>query len=123
MATKPKSKSVPGAKKAEKIKKYRADIQKNYGSVDDDFLAIIVKNLGPSIYLRDAESVSCGDSKELDTVKNNFLIKKLGLTSSDDELNALIAEVCNDLKDQRVKFRATFYYALAKKLKMESALS
>ncbi len=123
MATQPKSKVVPGAKKAEKIKKYTADIQKHYGSVDEDFLAIIVKNLGPSIYLRDAESVSCGDQKELDTVRKNFLIKKLGLTSSDDELNALIAEVCTELKDQRIKYRATFYYALAKKLKMESALS
>ncbi len=123
MATKPKAKAVPGAKKVEKIKKYKADIQKNYGSVDEEFLEIVVKNLGPSIYLRDAESVSCGDPKELETVRKNFLIKKLGLTSSDDELNALISEVCSELKDQRVKFRATFYYALAKKLKMESALS
>ena len=123
MATQSKAKAVPGAKKAEKIKKYTADIQKHYGSVDEDFLAIIVKNLGPSIYLRDAESVSCGDPKELDTVRKNFLIKKLGLKSSDDELNALISEVCAELKDQRIKFRATFYYALAKKLKMESALS
>ena len=82
-----------------------------------------MKNLGPSIYKKDAELVSCSDPKELDTVRKNFLVKKLGMTESDDVLNAAIKEVCVELKDSRNKYRATFYYSLAKKFKQESKLS
>lgn len=40
----------------------------------------------------DAEIVAASDAKELKTIKNNFLIKKLGLTDSPD-LNDKIAEI------------------------------
>lgn len=86
-------------------------------------MAIIVKNLGPSIYRRDAELVSCSDPKELDTVRRNFLIKKLGIDASKGVLDAAIQDVCVELKGVRTKYRATFYYALAKKFKKESVLS
>jgi len=110
-------------KKAEKIALYTKDIQKHYGEVDNDFLAIIVKNLGPSIYKKDAELVSCSDPKELNTVRKNFLIKKLGIDASQKVLDAAIEDVCKELKATRKKYRATFYYSLAKKFKKESVLS
>ena len=110
-------------KREEKIKRYAAQIKKYYGEVDDDFLRLVVKNLGPSIYNKDAESVSCSDPKELDRVKKNFLQKKLALTESDEKLDSAIKEVCETLKGVRNKYRATFYYALAKKFKKESMLS
>jgi hypothetical protein len=116
-------KKASGSKRAAKIALYSADITKHYGSVDEAFLEIVVKNLGPSIYRKDAELVSCSDPKELDTVRKNFLIKKLGLKESDEVLNGAIKEVCEELKASRNKYRATFYYALAKKLKQESKLS
>ena len=119
--TSPK-KDAPSKKEA-KLALYSADITKHYGKVDEAFLAIVVKNLGPSIYRKDAELVSCSDPKELDTVRKNFLKKKLEMTESDDVLNAAIAEVCQELKASRNKYRATFYYALAKKFKLESKLS
>jgi len=112
-----------GAKKAEKIALYIQDIKKHYGEVDEDFVAIIVKNLGPSIYKKDAELVSCSDPKELDTVRKSFLMKKLGIEASQGVLDAAIADVCEELKATRTKYRATFYYALAKKFKKESVLS
>ena len=112
-----------GAKKAEKIALYIQDIKKHYGEVDEDFVAIIVKNLGPSIYKRDAELVSCSDPKELDTVRKSFLMKKLGIDASQGVMDAAIADVCQELKSTRTKYRATFYYALAKKFKKESVLS
>jgi len=112
-----------GAKRAEKIALYIKDIKKHYGEVDEDFLTIIVKNLGPSIYKKDAELVSCSDPKELDTVRKSFLIKKLGIDASQSVLDAAIADVCQELKSTRTKYRATFYYALAKKFKKESVLS
>jgi len=110
-------------KKAEKIALYTKDIQKHYGEVDNDFLAIIVKNLGPSIYKKDAELVSCSDPKELNTVRKNFLMKKLGIDASQKVLDAAIEDVCEELKATRTKYRATFYYSLAKKFKKESVLS
>lgn len=113
----------PGTKKAEKIALYIKDIKKHYGEVDEDFVAIVVKNLGPSIYRKDAELVSCSDPKELDTVRRNFLIKKLGLDESKEVLDAAIQEVCTELKGVRKKYRATFYYALAKKFNKASVLS
>jgi len=117
-------KEPTGSKKAAKIKLYTEDIKKHLGSVDDDFLAIVVKNLGPSIYRKDAELVSCSDSKELDTVRKNFLIKKLGFDKSEQEmLDGEIQKVCEVLKGVRTKYRATFYYMLAKNLNKESALS
>jgi hypothetical protein len=112
------------SKKDEKIKLYTKDIKKHLGAVDDEFLAIVVKNLGPSIYRKDAELVGCSDPKELDTVRRNFLIKKLGFDKSDNEmLDNEIQKVCESLKGVRKKYRATFYYMLAKNLNKESALS
>jgi flagellar biosynthesis GTPase FlhF len=124
-AAKTTSKKEPaGSKKAAKIKLYTEDIKKHLGSVDDEFLAIVVKNLGPSIYRRDAELVSCSDPKELDTVRKNFLIKKLGFDKGEQEmLDSEIQKVCETLKGVRIKYRAPFYYMLAKNLNKESALS
>ena len=113
----------PGSKRAEKIALYIKDIKKHYGEVDEAFVVIIVKNLGPSIYRKDAETVACSDPKELDTVRKNFLIKKLGIDASQGVLDAAIQDVCTELKGVRTKYRATFYYALAKKFKKESVLS
>ena len=125
--TSTKKKTTPAvnapSKKEAKLALYSADITKHYGKVDEAFLAIVVKNLGPSIYRKDAELVSCSDPKELDTVRKNFLVKKLQMKESDDVLNDAIKEVCTELKASRNKYRATFYYALAKKFKLESKLS
>jgi hypothetical protein len=111
------------SKKDAKIALYHKDITKHYEEVDTDLLALIVKNLGPSIYRKNAELVSCGESKELDTVRKNFLIKKLGLEESTEVLDAAIQEVCQELKGVRQKYRATFYYRLAQKFNKASALS
>jgi len=112
-----------GSKRDAKIALYIKDIKKHYGEVDEAFVAIIVKNLGPSIYRKDAELVSCSDPKELDTVRRNFLTKKLGIDASKAVLDAAIQDVCTELKGVRTKYRATFYYSLAKKFKKESVLS
>ncbi len=117
------NKKETGSRKEAKIALYTEDVKKHYGSVDADFLAVIVKNLGPSIYRKDAELVSCSDAKELETVRKNFLQKKLGMQQPNEELDAAIKEVCEEMKASRQKYRATFYYALAKKFNMESKLS
>lgn len=79
-----------------------------------ELLAAVTKGLGPSIYKADAETVSGSDAKELATVKNNFLIKKLGLTDS-KELDEGIEEVMERIgKSERKKYRAVVYYMLVK---------
>ncbi len=118
-----KAKAAPkGTKKAEKIALYTKAFKKQYGDVDAQFLEIIVKNLGPSIYKKDAELVSCSDPKELDTVRKNFLIKKLGIEEDKETLDTAIKEVCEELKGTSKKYRALFYYRLAQKFKKESVL-
>jgi hypothetical protein len=110
-------------KKEQKLKKYKEQVKKHYGDVDEKFLEIVVKNLGPSIYRDDAESVACSDPKELDRVRKNFLEKKLGVDEDREKLDSYIKEVCEEMKSSRKKFRAVFYYALAKKVGKESSLS
>lgn len=55
--------------------------------------------------------VACSDPAEVETVRENFLKKKLGLASGD--LDGAIKSVCQTLKDEHNKSRLTFYYLLA----------
>ncbi len=96
-----------------------ADVKKYDSGADDALISAVFKGLGPAVHNKDASLVSCSDQAELDTVKNNFLIKKLGLTDG-PELDAAIKEVCETLKETRQKSRVTFYYLLTKKFGKES---
>ena len=64
---------------------------------------------------RDSALVSASDPEELKTVRENFLKKKLGLTQSDGELDAAIAEVIAHMKDGKPNPRLAVYYLLAEK--------
>ena len=90
------------------------------GSIDEDLLTKVTKGVGPAIYLKDASLVSCSDQAELDRVKNNFLIKKLGMADG-PALDAAIKEVCEAYKGSKNKHRAVFYYLLVVKLNKQSA--
>ena len=59
----------------------------------------------------DSRFVACSDPSEVETVRENFLKKKLGLTGGD--LDGAIKSVCQAMKDERNKSRLTFYYLLA----------
>lgn len=91
--------------------------------VDKDLLRKISKNLGPNLYKADASKVSSADKEELDRVKNNFLIKKLGLADS-AKLDEGIAKVVDQMgSSNRNKHRAIFYYLLAKHFGKESVFA
>lgn len=64
---------------------------------------------------RDSALVSASDPAELETVRENFLKKKLGLTQSDAELDAAIGEVMDQMKDGKPNPRLAVYYLLAEK--------
>jgi hypothetical protein len=96
-----------------------ADVKKYDSGADEALITAVFKGLGPAVHNKDASLVSCSDPAELDTVKKNFLIKKLGMTDG-PELDAAIKEVCETLKETRQKSRVTFYYLLTKKFGKES---
>lgn len=82
----------------------------------------IADHLGPSIYDNDGSKVACSDKEERNTIKENFLIGKLGLEDS-PELDDHIEHICHALgQSNRHKHRVTFYYLLTSHLQMESVM-
>lgn len=109
------------SKRDELIVKYAADIKDKFGETPDmDLLTKVAIGLGPAIYNLDASKVSGSDDKELETVKNNFLIKKLGLSDSSDLMSAINAVIERYGKSNKNKHRAVIYYMLAKHFGKES---
>jgi hypothetical protein len=109
------------SKRDELIAKYAADLKDKCGvKADMDLLTKVTVGCGPSIYNADAATVSSSDESELATVKNNFLIKKLGLKDG-PELDKAIDTVMETYgKSNRNKYRAVVYYLLTKHFKKES---
>jgi hypothetical protein len=86
-------------------------------TVDAKLLTAIGKSLGPSLYKADSAKVACSDPKELDRIKKNFCVKKLGVADT-PKLDDTIKQVCTDMgAKNRNKYRVIFYYLLVKKLK------
>lgn len=112
------------SKRDELMTKYAADLKDKCGmNPDMDLLEKVTVGLGPSIYNADSATVSSSDESELETVKKNFLINKLGL-SDGPELDKAIETVMETYgKSNRNKYRVVVYYMLTKHFKKESAYS
>lgn len=109
------------SKRDEKIEHYTAEAKKLGLNVSADLIAKVTAGLGPSIYKKDSETVSCSQASELETVKKNFLQKKLGLAVDDAKFDAAIKKVCEAMgTSNRNKYRALFYAMLAKEFNKES---
>ena len=109
-------------KRDELIGKYADTIRGKLGMTPDmDLLRKVTIACGPSIYNRDASTVAGSDPKEVETVRKNFVMKKLGVTDS-DAADAAIAKVMAAHTDKgvRTKYRAVVYYMLTKELGRES---
>ena len=112
------------SKLEEKIASYTKNASDLGLDLSDELIAKVTKGLGPSIHNKDAETVSCSDSSELERVRENFLKKKLALSNSDDELDAAIKEVCEKMgSSNRNKYRALFYALLVAKYNKEDIYS
>ncbi|MDV7141309.1 DUF2853 family protein [Tropicimonas sp. TH_r6] len=103
------------SKRDELIAKYADDLKSKCGVEPDmDLLTKVTIGCGPSIYNADASTVASSQPGELETVKANFLIKKLGLADG-PELDEAIEKVVETYgKSERNKFRAVIYYMLTK---------
>jgi len=109
------------SKRDELIALYASELKSKCSvSADMSLLTKVTIGCGPSIYNKDAATVSCSDESELATVKNNYLIKKLGLKDG-PKLDDAIKKVCGQLgSSNRNKYRAMFYYLLCKEFGKES---
>ncbi len=109
------------SKRDDLIAKYAADLKEKCGlTADMALLTKVTIGCGPSIYNPDAATVSGTQQSELDTVKNNFLIKKLGLKDGADLDKGIDAVLEKYGKSNKNKYRAVVYYLLAIHFKKES---
>jgi len=110
------------SKRDDLIAKYAADIKEKFGeSADMDLLTKVTVGLGPAIYNLDASKVSGNDDKELETVKNNYLVKKLGMKDSPQLMEAVKSVLDKYGSSNKNKHRAVVYYMLCKHFKKASA--
>jgi hypothetical protein len=109
------------SKRDEKIEAMIAEAKKLGLNISDDLITKVVIGLGPSVYNKNSELIACGKASELETIKNSFLKKKLGLTNDDAELDSAIQEACKKLgSSNRVKKRVHMYALLTMKFNKES---
>lgn len=109
------------SKREELIERYAQDLKEKCGVKPDmDLLTKVTIGCGPSIYNADASVIASSDPDEVETVKKNFLIKKLGLNDSpklDEALDAVFEQYG---KSNRNKYRAVVYYLLTVHFKKQS---
>ena len=108
-------------KRDELIAKYAEDLKsKCKMNPDMDLLSKVTVGCGPAIYDNDSATVAGSDASELETVKKNFLMKKLGLADGPKLLEAINAVIDTYGRTERNKYRAVVYYMLTKHFGKES---
>jgi len=103
------------SKRDDLIAKYADDLRTKCKIVPD--MALLTKvtiGCGPAIYNADSSTVAGSEPSELETIKANFLMKKLGLADSPKLLEAIDAVIETYGRSERSKYRAVVYYMLVK---------
>ena len=91
-----------------------ADVRIYDADADENVVNKIANYCGIALQSRDGQLVAMADPKECETVRENFLKKKLGLSHSDATLDEAIQSVRETMKEDRTKNRVTVYYLLSK---------
>ena len=108
-------------KRDDLIAKYAEDLKTKCGVEPD--MALLTKvtiGCGPSIYDADAATVAATQPGEIETVRNNFLIRKLGLPDGPELTAAINTAMDTYGRSERNKYRAVVYYMLTKHFGKES---
>ncbi len=103
------------SKRDELISRYAEDLRTKCRIEPD--MALLTKvtiGCGPAIYNADSSTVAGTETSELETIKANFLIRKLGLADSPKLMEAIRAVIETYGKSERNKYRAVIYYMLVK---------
>ncbi|WP_419740614.1 DUF2853 family protein [Ruegeria sp.] len=108
-------------KRDDLIAKYADDLKNKCGmDADMDLLTKVTIGCGPAIYDADASTVAASQDGELETVKNNFLGKKLGLADGPELMEAINSVLETYGMSERNTYRAVVYYMLTKHFGKES---
>jgi hypothetical protein len=109
------NREITMGKRDDLIAKYAEDLKSKCGmDADMDLLTKVTIGCGPAIYDADASTVAATQEGELETVKNNFLIKKLGLSDGPELMEAINKALETYGMSERNKYRAVVYYMLTK---------
>lgn len=108
-------------KRDDLIAEYADDLKTKCGMTPDmGLLTKVTIGCGPSIYNADASTIAGSQKEELETVKTNFLIKKLGLSDNPALMEAIDSVIETYGRSERNKYRAVIYYMLVKHFGKES---
>ena len=108
-------------KRDDLIAQYADDLKNKCGVTPDmDLLTKVTIGCGPAIYNADASTVAATQESELETVKENFLKKKLGLPEGPELMDAINKVIDQYGRSERNKYRAVVYYLLTKHFGKES---
>ncbi|MEM9966699.1 MAG: DUF2853 family protein [Pseudomonadota bacterium] len=108
-------------KRDEWIAKYADDLKNKCGMEPDmDLLTKVTIGCGPSIYNADAQTVASSQEGELELVKKNFLMKKLGLPDGPELMASINKAIETYGTSERNKYRAVIYYMLTKEFGKEA---
>ena len=105
------------AEKLAKLKKTAEGQLKECGvsNIDQELLETLVNRLRTMVDNKDATLVSGQDASELETVRRNFVEKKLGIMDKDKAMGAIHA-VAEKMSGIRMKSRPAFYYLVQQEL-------
>ena len=97
----------------------KAQMKQQKIPLNEELLNAVAKSMGPSLYRPDARLVATSQKSELETIRKNFLIKKLGC-ADDAKLDRALAKATTKLgSSNRHKLRSVYYYVLVRELKKE----
>jgi hypothetical protein len=100
---------------------YASDLRDKCGVTPDmDLLTKVTVGLGPAIYNSDSATVAGAQKSELETIRDRFLIKKLGLPDSPELMAGIDKAIETYGRSNRNKHRAVIYYLLTKHFGKES---
>jgi hypothetical protein len=109
------------SKRDDLIAIYASDLRDKCGVTPDmDLLTKVTVGLGPAIYNSDSATVAGAQQSELETIRDRFLIKKLGLPDSADLMAGIDKAIETYGRSNRNKHRAVIYYLLTKHFGKES---
>jgi Protein of unknown function (DUF2853) len=103
------------SKRDDLIAKYADDLRtKCMVEPDMALLTKVTIGCGPAVYSADTSLVAGSDPDEVQRVKTNFLMKKLGLADGPQLTDAIIAVLNTYGQAERNKHRAVVYYMLVR---------
>ena len=103
------------SKRDDLIARYADDLtNKCKMNPDMGLLTKVTIGCGPAIYSADAQTVAGSDASELETVKKNYLMKKLGLPDTPALMEGINAVIDTYGRGERNKYRAVVYYMLTR---------